>query len=186
MAAGVGAVAVTGFVVYKSVQTTGGGSVRIAFGSADPKKAQPPQPLPSAAAVGVWSHGEMEHKYAETLKAGGRFRVVQSDGGPIPISSEDRAKGYLALCKTQKVNVVFAAVDEGQTVNSNMLSFKRGALTHKLTLEGFGCKDQKLVWLDTMAVVIESGSKPTPQAEVDDIAGQAWGERVIQASKITG
>jgi hypothetical protein len=183
MAAGVGAVAVTGFVVYKSVQTTSGGTVRIAFGSSDAKKATPPQPFPASPVVGVWSSGPMERKVAETLKASGRFRVVEADAGAIPVAAEDRAKGYLSICHAHKVTTVLAAVDEGQTVNSNMLSFKRGALTHKLTLEGFGCSIQKIVWLDTMAVVIESGGKPTPQAEVDNIAGQAWAERVIEASK---
>jgi hypothetical protein len=183
MAAGVGAVAVTGFVVYKSVQTTSGGTVRIAFGSTDAKNATPPQPLPPSPAIAVWSNGALERKFADTLKASGGFRVVQADAGAIPVASDERAKGYVGICRAQKVNTVMAAVDDGQTVNSNMLSFKRGALTHKLTLEGFGCAEQKLIWLDTMAVVVESGGKPTPQSEIDDIAGQAWGERVVAASK---
>jgi hypothetical protein len=51
MAAGAGVVGLGGFAVYKSVQTTGGGTMQIAFGSKDPKHAVPPPPLPAASTV---------------------------------------------------------------------------------------------------------------------------------------
>lgn len=181
MAAGAAGVAATGFVVYKSVQTTSGGTVRIAFGSADSRRASPPQPLPGGNAVAVWADGGRSRKFAGTLQASGKFRVAEPDVGGLATDTNERNRGYDEVCRNRRVDLVFAAVDEGQSVKSNMLSFKRGALIHKLALEGYGCTAHRIVWVDTMAVVIESGGQPTPQSEIDAVAGQAWGERVLQA-----
>lgn len=182
MAAGVGVVAVAGFAVYKTVQTTGGGTMQIAFGSKDSKHASPPPPLPAVGAVAVWPAGLREETFAGTLKASGKLQVKPLAGaGALPGSDADRHAAYATLCTGNPVDVIFAAVDQGQTVNSNMMSFKRGSVTDKLTIEGYGCSAGKIVWTDTMATVIEAGSKPTPQAEIDTAAGQAWGERVLQA-----
>ncbi len=183
MAVGAAGVAVTGFVVYKSVQTASGGTVRIAFGSTDAKQATPPPPLTATGAIAVAGGSEMERKLTEALKASGRFRVTQSEGAAVPTDPTERTRVYDSICQRMRASVVMAAVDKGQTVNSNMLSFKRGALTHKLDLEGYGCSIHKLVWADTMAIVVESGKTPTPQAEIDSIAGQAWADRIVQASK---
>ena len=102
--------------------------------------------------------------------------------GPLPGSDSDRHAAYASMCSGNHVDVIFAAVDQGQTVSSNTMSFKPGTVTDKLVIEGYGCSAEKIVWSDTMATVIEAGSKPTPQSEIDTAAGQAWGERVLQAS----
>jgi hypothetical protein len=182
MAAGAAGVAATGFVVYKSVQTASGGTVRIAFGSADSKSAAPPQVLPPAASVAVWPGGTRERKFAAVLEASGKFRVTSLGGDALPATAEERAHGYEDMCrKGRRIDMIFAAIDEGQSVKSNLLSFKRGALIDKLDLEGYGCAAHRVVWTDPMAVIIEAGGAPTPQAEVDAIAGQAWAERVLKA-----
>jgi hypothetical protein len=183
MAAGVGVVAITGFAVYKTVQTTGGGTMQIAFGSKDAKHAAPPPRLPTASTIAVWPIGLREATFAATLKDSGKLHLMPlADPGPLPGSDADRHAAYSSLCSGNHVDVIFAALDQGQTVSSNMMSFRRGTVTDKLIIEGYGCTAQKIVWTDTMATVIEAGSKPTPQAEIDTAAGQAWGERVLQAS----
>jgi len=182
MAGAVGVVALTGFAVYKTVQTTGGGTMQIEFGSADAKHAAPPAPLPTAGSLAVWPGGMREQKFAEVISASGKIRVATITGTQaLSASDGERSKGYADICRNNKVDMVFAAVDQGQTVKSNLMSFKRGAVTDKFTLEGYGCEAGKVVWTDTMATVIESGSKPTPQAEIDAAAGQSWAERVLQA-----
>jgi hypothetical protein len=182
MAAGAAGVAATGFVVYKSVQTASGGTVRVAFGSSDPKHAVPPQPLPPpSSSVVVWSEEGSARTAAHTLESSGKFRSVQWDAGTPAENADARRSGYDDLCHRHRADIVFSTVDEGQTVNSNMLSFKRGDLTHKLSLEGFGCTSHQIVWADTMAVVVEAGNKPIPQSEVDEVTGQAWAERIAAA-----
>jgi hypothetical protein len=184
MAAGAASVAATGFVVYKTVQTTNGGTVRIAFGSTDSKHALPPQPLP-AGSVTVAAATQREQVLGERLQASGKFKVAPSEGAYLLAAPDDRARSYATICQRQRVNMVLAAVDDGQIVNSNMLSFKRGGLTHKLGLEAYGCAAHAVVWHDEMAVIIESGGKPTPQAEIDAAAGQAWADRLIQARALS-
>lgn len=183
MAAGAASVAVAGFAVYKTVQTTGGGSVKIGFGSSDPKHPTPPKPLPPANTVAVLGSGVREIKFAAALRASARFRIVRDDPVTfLPGSPEGPA--YEDLCRRTRVDLVLAAVDLGQTVNSNMLSFSRGGLTQKLSLTGYSCASHQVAWSDPMAVVIESGAKPTPQSEIDAIAGQAWSERIVQAKAL--
>jgi hypothetical protein len=169
------AAAVGGFAVYKTVQTVGGGTVRIAFDSKDSKKGSPPPALPAGTStVAVWQGGAREKKFAEGLQASGKFRVSTA-------SSEGGDKAYDNACRARRVDMIMAAVDQGQSVKSNMLSFKRGNATQTLSLQGFSCATHQVVWTETMQVIIESGSKPMAQSEVDDIAGQAWADRVIQA-----
>jgi hypothetical protein len=181
MAAGAVGVAATGFVVYKSVQTTGGGTVRVAFGSNDSKHLEPPHPLPAGASVAVWASEDMARKAAGAIQASGKFSQVQWDPGPAPTAQDARRNGYDDICRRQNADIVFTTVDEGETVKSNMLSFKRGAVIHKLSLEGFGCATQQIVWVDSMAVIVEASKDPVPQGEIDAAAGQAWGERIVAA-----
>lgn len=186
MAAGAVAAGATGFFVYKSVQTKSGGTVRVAFGSRDDKTAQPPAPLPQGRVVAVWGSGERETRFERTLKGDGRFDVRRAPGGPPPEDASARAAAFGQVCDDTRAELVFAAVDQGETVNSNALSFKRGSSTHKFGLEGYACGQRAVAWSDTMAVIVESGSKSTSQAEIDDIAGQAWAERVQAARGASG
>ncbi len=183
MAAGAAGVAVAGFAVYKTVQTTSGGTVRIGFGSSDPKHPTPPKPLPLGTTVAVLGDGVREMKFTSSLRASARFRAVYADPTHfVPGSAE--APAYEALCRRTRADLVFAAVDLGQTVQSNILSFSRGGLTQKLSLVAYGCTTHQVAWSDTMAIVIEAGGKPTPQSEIDTITGQAWSERIVQAKAL--
>jgi hypothetical protein len=169
------------FVAYKTVQTAGGGKVVVAFASTDKKKSSPPQPLPAVEAAGIWSGTEREKKFAQTLETAGVMRVVNLREDSLPAAPDARAQAYDQACREQKVDQIFSAVDGGETVKSGALSFGRGGVTHALTLEGYGCAEHKLIWTDSMSVTVQAGNGTTPQSDVDDIAGQAWGERVLGA-----
>ncbi len=70
----------------------------------------------------------------------------------------------------------------GQWRHDKRRKFEPGpAATPAVAIEGYSCSAGNIVWADTMATVVEAGSKPTPQAEIDTAGGQAWGERVLQA-----
>jgi hypothetical protein len=169
------------FVAYKTVQTAGGGKVVVAFASADKKKSSPPKPLPTAEVAGIWSGTEREKKFAQTLETAGVMQVVSLREDLLPAAPEARAQAYEHVCGEQKVDQIFSAVDGGETVKSGALSFGRGGVTHALTLESYGCAEHKVVWTDSMSVTVQAGNGTTPQNDVDDIAGQAWGERVLEA-----
>jgi hypothetical protein len=167
------AAAVGGYAVYKTVQTASGGTVRIAFDSKDSKKASPPPALPTpSGSITVIGGGTRERKFADGLQASGKFRVSQAAG---------EVGAYENACKARRVDIVMGAVDQGQTVKSNMLSFQRGNSTQTLSLQGYSCASHQIAWTQSMQVIIESGSKPQAQSEIDEIAGQAWADRVIQA-----
>src|SRR3954467_7381407 len=57
-------VGVAGFSIYKTVQTTSGGSVQIAFPGKDGKQS-PAQPLPTMRRVAVWPHDQGNVHFAE-------------------------------------------------------------------------------------------------------------------------
>ncbi len=116
-----------------------------------------------------------------TLQASGKFRTVSAQADTLPTTVDQRKRAYEGACQRQRVDLVLSGVDDGETVNSNMLSFKRGAVTRKITLEGYGCAAHSLIWGDAMAIIVESGRQATPQSEIDGAAGQAWGERILQA-----
>jgi hypothetical protein len=179
MAAGAGAVAVAGFAVYKTVQTSGGGSLQIGFGSADPKHPAPPPPLPDVNSVAVWPGNQRDETFANALKVA-KLTVKPIPGaGALPTAEADQLAAFAAKCPSLKVDVIFASFELGQTVNSSMM--KRSSVTDKIRIEGYGCRDRKIVWSDAMAIVITAGKEPTPQSEIDTAAGQAWAERVLQA-----
>jgi hypothetical protein len=169
------AAAVGGYAVYKTVQTASGGTVRIGFDAKDAKKASPPPALPSpSGTIGVWQGGAREKKFADALQASGKFRVSQ-----VPAESGDKA--YDNACRTRRVDIIMAAIDQGQTVKSNMLSFQRGNSTQTLSLQGYSCTTHQVAWTQSMQIIIEVGSKAMAQSEIDEVAGQAWADRVIQA-----
>ncbi len=175
MAAGAAA---GGFAIYKTVQTTSGGSVRISFDSKDAKKASPPPALPSPSATVAVIEAAAARATRSPLRTL-RFRPAARNAGSFRVS---QATGDAdGACRARGVNLVMSAVDQGQAVKSNMLSFQRGNVTQTLTLQGYSCASHMVAWTQTMQVIVEAGSKPTPQAEIDEIAGQAWADRVIQA-----
>ena len=176
-----GGIAAGSFMAYKTVQTVSGGKVVVAFASADSKHATPPKVLPAAQVVGVWSGTEREYKFAQTLEVDGVVRVVRLREDLLPADSGARNRAYDQACSQQQLDQIFGAVVGNEIVKSGALSFGRGGVTRNYTLEGYGCADHHLVWTDTMSVTVQSGTGTTPQTEVDDVAGQAWGERVIQA-----
>jgi hypothetical protein len=153
----------------------------VAFASTDKKKSSPPKPLPTAEVAGIWSATEREKKFAQTLENAGVMHVVSLREDLLPAAPDLRAQAYDHVCSEQKVDQIFSAVDAGETVRSGALSFGRGGVTHALTLESYGCAEHQLVWTDSMSVTVQAGNGTTAQTDVDDIAGQAWGERVLEA-----
>src|SRR5581483_4585736 len=70
----VAGVAATGFIVYKTVQVAGGGSVDVEFPGKDGKSAA--QPLPAMRRVAVWPGEQDEVKFSQRLQSSGRFAAV--------------------------------------------------------------------------------------------------------------
>lgn len=188
MAASAGAVALAGFAIYKTVQTASGGQVRIEFGSTDAKKATPPKPLPPGNVVYVYGGGAREKKFVETLQASGKFRSVtggQDAHAPdlAAMNSGQVDDAMRDACRSRRPDLVFAAINVGVHVQSNLLSLKRGNATQQVTLQTYDCRAQRVGWTENMAVVNES-HKDVPAAEIDGVAGQAWAERVLEAKKL--
>lgn len=194
MAATVAGYAVTGFALFKTVQTSTGGAVRIGFGSAEGADAPPPaMPLPAAGSIAVWPGDEKEVEFADRLSATGRFQITSPSAVARTLSARDiptnmnhltiaeRAEAYETVCRAHGVDLVFIAKDEGTSSESNIFSLRRANLTQTYDLEAYDCRTGSIAWSDRMAVVYEVGGSTPPAGEIAAIAGQAWAERVLEA-----
>lgn len=183
----------TTFSLYKTVQMSTGGRVKIAFGSTDGKKVAQAQPLPIGRTAAVWPGTEREARLAERLKVSGRYEVttpsvvardLAAAGTPVnmlQLTSEEQTTAFQAVCSRHSADLVFAAWDYGVSTNAKVFSLKRGGATQTSDLVVFSCAEAKVVWKDRMAVTTETGSKTFAAGEVAAIAGEAWAERVLQS-----
>lgn len=193
MAVSAAGVAASGFGLFKTVQTTTGGAVRIGFGSADEKDVPPPDPLPAGRKVAIWPGDEKEVKLAERLSGTGRFDVTSPSAVARTLASRDipvdfrqltaseQADGFQQVCRAHQVDLVLAAKDEGTSTSSNFFSFNRANITQTFSLSAYDCRSGQVGWRDRMAVVMEMGGQTPAAGEVATIAGEAWAERLLDA-----
>lgn len=185
--------AFSGFAIYKAVQTSTGGRVRVAFGTGVEGEVPPADPLPMARRVAVWPGDEMQVKFAERMEASGRYEVVTPGAvartlaaRQIPVilaqlTTEEKRQSMLTVCREHRADLIFAAQGEGVSTNANMFSFGRGTMTDNYGLTAFDCRSEQFAWREKMAIVQEVGSTTTPAGEVATIAGEAWAERILEA-----
>lgn len=184
--------AVVGFTVYKTVQTTTGGTVRIAFGDQNGKKADAP-PLPAVSRIAVWPGSQKETKFADALTATKKFTVsspstsmkaltAKGMGADLKqLTEQERLDAFAVVCTGTNAQLVMASIDQGTTMSSNFWSFQRGNVTVKSDLLGYDCAHKTIAWRDRMAIIAELGDKSVGEEEIAKIAGDAWAERVASA-----
>ena len=191
-AASAGIAAYSGFTVYKSVQLTSGGSVSVAFEGKD-GKAAPAQPLPLVRRVAVWPENEGEVIFAERLTKSERYDVTP----PGRVSSilmdakitrnlneltqAEQTNAFNTVCKVSGVEMVFADRTLGTSSDQNNFSLSRANITSTVELLAFSCAEQKMVWREQMALIVELGGKVPSTGEMMRVAADAWADRVMQA-----
>lgn len=161
-------VGLSGFEVYKTVQTASGSSVKIAFPGKDGKETPAP-PLPIMRRVAVWPGDEGDVRFAEHLAKSGRFEVtppstvsVMLTNDKLPsslklLTEQEQATAFTAVCRDANVEFIFASKPLGQTADANVFSFSRASVTAKADLLGYSCNQSAIVWRDQIALIIEVG-----------------------------
>lgn len=191
----VGMVGLTGFAVHKTVQSGTGGEVAVAFPSTEDGETIPPQTLPPIQHIAVWQGNEREVYFSEALAASGTFDVTspaQTSAfvrGKVPttdlgqLTEREQTEAFAVLCNAAEADMVFAARDLGMKTKKNTFSFSRGQQSYTTDLMGFSCSQNSIVWREQMALIVEIGDKTPSDAERNQIAGEMWAERVIEASR---
>ena len=189
----VGAMGLTGFGMFKVVQTAGGGKVAVGFGSKDSKTIPPPQPLPLVRSIAIWPNTDREVFLAERLIASQRFKVTTPSAAARSLTSltvdvdlksktvAEQSQDFDKLSRAVGADLVLAAKDIGMSVKGGFFQMKRGGFTTTSDLIGYSCRGRSVVWRDTMAVTQQTGSTIASDGEVAKIAGDAWAERILQA-----
>lgn len=193
MATSVAGLGVAGFGMYKAVQLSSGGSVKIGFATGPDGKKKPPEPLPAGRRVAVWPGSGGEVEFSEHLQRSGRFDVVPPAtvartlaAGHYSTDLKQLTDGEMSaefqhVCNAKHVDFVFADRDLGISTNDNMWSLSRANVTAKSDLFGYGCHQQSIVWRDQIIIVMEVGGHTEATPEVQRIAGDAWAERLLSA-----
>jgi hypothetical protein len=182
-----------GFGRYKLFQTAGGGSVGIDFLKGPDGKTLPPQPIPAVHRVAVWP-GDVENvHFAEKLQNRGRYDVV----GPASVSmiltdtktsndlrqmtDHERDAAFSVICRRTAAAMVFGGRPLGTTANTNSFSFSYANITMTEDLFGYSCAKRQVVWRDQLTAVAQISDSNASNSEIDGAAGDAWGDRVLQA-----
>lgn len=189
----VGVTAFQGFEMYKSIQLQGGGSIKVEF----PGKGGKPAPAPALAPVrrvAIWPANEGNVQFAERLQRSGRFSQVLAPAAVLPIladlkiasdlrqlTEEEHGAAFGRICHQTKVEFLFASVAHGASSTDNSFSFSRANVTYSADLLGYSCTQQKIVWRDQIALVIELGSSVPNTSEMLHASGDAWADRVFEA-----
>lgn len=189
-------VGLTGFTVYKTVQSTNGGSIGIAFPSVDGKES-PPSPIPKGRRAAIWPGDPVEVYFAEKLEASGSFDVTPPSRVSLvlkdakitsdieQLTKAERVAAFKAVCRASNVNLVFARQKLGSSFDAGFFKLSRSNTTNKNNLMGFSCAQGSVVWREQMAIIVEDLGPKSPAAdEVNKAAGEGWAERVVNAPKM--
>lgn len=192
LAATVGATALEGFALYKTVQTSSGGSIKVAFPGKDGKETLP-QPLPIIRKVAVWPGDEGDVHFADRLAKSGRFDVIPPSTVSVALANEnvtsnlrlltedEEIKAFAVACRDTKVEFIFASRSLGASSDTSVFSFSRANVTYKAELLGFSCDQNAIVWRDQIALIVEIGAKIPSDAEINAAASDAWADRILEA-----
>jgi len=195
IAAEAAVVGVTGFGIYKTVQTASGSSFQVAFPGKDGKATMPP-PLPVVRRVAVWPGDEGDVRFAEHLAKSGRFDVTPPSTVSVMLTNakiasslkllteQEQTKAFQSVCKETNAELIFASRDLGQTADANVFSLSRSNVTARADLLGFSCAKNAVVWRDQIALIMEVGGSQPSSAEMNEAAAEAWADRVLQAPTI--
>ena len=180
--------AISGFVLYKSVQTVSGGSVDVSFSS------RTPAPLSSVPRIAVWPGDEGNVRLAELLSSGGKT-ITSPSAVSTHISSEglatnlqlmtetERTTAFAAVCRRAQVDLVLASLTGGVEANANFFSFDRANQTYRASLLAYSCAQRTLIWRDEISVVVGGGGRMPSSSEISQVTAQAWSERILEAMR---
>lgn len=185
---------VSGFMIYKSVKTTVGGSVSVGFGeeiSAPGSEAA----LTAMKRPAVWPGNGAAVALADKMQSIGGVKeiVTPSETGKAlekleadsDISHLTRSE-YLGvfgrLCDSTGADAVIAFQELGVESELNMWSFSGPTATHRSRLVIYSRQVDAVVYESVMEIKDEIGGKSTGYEELMRIAGETAAEKIEQLS----
>lgn len=202
-AALIGTYAVGGFMVYKSVQLTTGGSAEVRF-----KEAQvSPENRDTMAGIirlavlpgttrNVRITEELMRRTTsyEIVTPAQVLRTIQADDKMALLGSaesqltEDEIVKHLSdLSEKLRVDAVLIYREaSGAGVDASIWSFKRGEITTNFAVSIFSPKTGRFIWDQPGQVAMQLGTTQPPQEEIDKLVAGSVVDRLLEALKPKG
>lgn len=185
------------FPAFKTLQgalPASGDGVEVSFEKNDPS------PLTSdVRRVAIMPGGQWEVPLAERLETHARFDVVTPNmvsaalvkAGVQPVfgsmTENERTSRYTSSCRATNADMLIAAKHGAVTPNAGVLMLERAHHLQRAEIYVFSCKQQQIVWNDTMTVkTFHGGGTAAPQERVNTIAGNAWAKRLTGELRVAG
>lgn len=194
-AATVASVAASGFFVFKTVQTSTGGNVRISFSEED-VPLETKVLLSKITNPSVWPGNEAEVYLADTLETSQEFESVITpsavtrmlstlaiDQNTSLMTESERLRIFRQICDEANADAVIATRDIGAETNTNIFSLQRANITQRALITLYSYEADRIILTTEIQLVTELGSSTQNDQEVLRIAGQAIAEKVIQIRK---
>jgi hypothetical protein len=99
------------------------------------------------------------------------------------LTEGEQQSAFALVCRQTNSELIFAARSHGQKTDTNSFSFSRATITYSADLMAYSCGQSRIVWRDQiiLSVALGEGNVPTSE-ELNNIAADAWAERILQAS----
>jgi len=181
---------VSGWSIFKSVQLSTGGSAEIRFAK-DKVGADVKKRLAVVRKIGVWPSMPEAALLADKLQKSTAFAVITphqiqktlgATGDDLSGANMTQAEQVAALKEVADktgAEVFVIAAPSGFSSDMNMFSLDRPESVSHYTIRIYSKADNRYIWEDELQLVVKTGSKIPPTAEMQQIAVEAVAERLL-------
>jgi hypothetical protein len=186
--------ATTGLAIFKTVQTSTGGSVDISIDDTKLTDEQMGQ-LKNVRSIAVWPDKDGGAvTFAQTLSEGDRFQVISparvtlalkklglSDDLKLMTASEAK-NVFLKICNETNADSLIFGKETGGNSNVNFLSLERGNVTVEFLVSIYQRKtDSYIAEIPVQVKVLVGGTRPSP-LEISTLAHTEVAKKIIEVS----
>jgi hypothetical protein len=183
-----------GFMAYKTVRSSVGGSVSVGFGE---EKPAPGSEVAMAAIKrpAVWPGNEIEVALANKMQSEGVFEELVTpsrtakaikelgvDSKITRLTRDESLDAFGKICAGTRADAVIAFQGLGVKSAMNMWSFSNATATHRTRIVIYSRQTGAVVYESVMEVKDEIGGTNTGYAELLRIAGETAAEKIMQLS----
>jgi predicted transcriptional regulator len=183
--------ATSGFLIFKTVQTSTGGSVNISFTDNEISVKNKIE-LSEIAKPGIWADNNAEVYAAEKMENARVFDLVITPARTAKailklelvdqmnsMTNSERLNAFKLLCEETGADSMIAFKNMGTEADTSIWSFSRAHMTHRSKMLIYSYKANRILYETTMEIKSEISSTIHNDQEILKIAGEAAAEKII-------
>lgn len=187
--------AVSGFAIFKTVQTVTGGTVSIGFSETE-ISSEDKLALSEIMNPTIWPDNEMEVYMANAMELSGEFStiVTPSTITRILVDSEisqtinlmtdtERLQIFRRVCEEASADGIVAFKDLGAETRSNVFSIRRANTIQRAEMIIYSYELDRIIFTTELELITELSGDIQNNQEILQIAGEAAAEKIIQLRK---